>query len=129
MTSVFVDSQSSCFLSLFARTNSPSGKPAYAEGNGVSGENRSCLVEFQKIQKYLPNSSNKTNECLVAWRKIHDVSLSSTKKVLSPAKHSFKFVIYSHKQRFVSTLRSVQTKPTCWSNIIKHCWMQHVGLV
>ena len=25
-------------------------------------------------------------------------------------------------------LRPVQTKPTCWSNIIQHCWMQHVGL-
>jgi hypothetical protein len=25
--------------------------------------------------------------------------------------------------------RPVQTKPTCWSNIIQHCWMQHVGLV
>ena len=26
-------------------------------------------------------------------------------------------------------LRPVKTKPTCWSNIIQHCWMQHVGLV
>ena len=26
-------------------------------------------------------------------------------------------------------LRPVQTKPTCWSNITQHCWMQHVGLV
>ena len=43
------------------------------------------LIEFENTEKScLPNSSSRTSECLVAWRSIVDVSLSSTKKVLSP---------------------------------------------
>ena len=38
-----------------------------------------------KVNEDSPSSSTSTSECLVAWWRIADVSLSSTKKVLSPA--------------------------------------------
>lgn len=41
----------------------------------------------ERTETNLPNSSRSTRECLVAWCRMLAVSLSSTKKVLSPGEH------------------------------------------
>ena len=42
---------------------------------------------------------------------------------------ALRYVLPLSCQENHSPLKAVQTKPTCWSNITQHCWMQHVGLV
>ncbi len=41
----------------------------------------------------LPNSSTSTRECFVACCKIDDVSLNSTKNVLSPVEITYRFLV------------------------------------
>lgn len=61
-------------------------------------QNKSCRTELpllstavrkmvERAATNLPNSSRSTRECLVAWCRMLAVSLSSTKKVLSPGQH------------------------------------------
>ena len=38
-------------------------------------------------------------------------------------------IVSEVSRAIINKLRPVQTKPTYRSNIIQHCWMQHVGLV
>lgn len=43
---------------------------------------------MQEEEANVPNSSSSTRECLVAWCRMLAVSLSSTKKVLSPGRQT-----------------------------------------
>ncbi len=63
MSSVFVASQSSCFFSLFARTNSPSGKQALDASLNPAGDNEFfvvlCSVRISMTLVFLKGIGNK----------------------------------------------------------------------